>query len=454
MVLPDDAAQGPRLTLGDVGWKWRDYQVRFLADPARCIAVVKARQIGMSEAAAAAAVAEALCNPGRAIWLLSVNLASAKELLLKCAIWLAAFAQCDPSLPSIRQESSERIVLSNRARIEAKPCTKRAVRGMTGTVIWDEAAHAQDDETMWTALAPIIASRPALRVILISTPFGARGVFYRAVHGELDSAAMRWSVHHIDVMRAVREGFPATVLDLRSNFTAEAWAQEFLCSFLSQAGKYFDVKLIKRCYARELPGDEERIVKKRVLAIDCASKQDSAISVAVDWDGEDGYHIHTPTILSSAAHRRTYPEQFEIISAIIDADDWDEVHVDANGVGAGLASFLKAKYGNLIVEVIPTAAWKALHIPALKVDMQAGNVELEPAPVLTTAFNAVTEKRTSANNLVFTAPRDSTGHADGFSAALIGYAAVKRWPDKDLLPPKIARSRAAKAKREAWKSLK
>lgn len=453
MVVRDETA-GPRMTLEGVGWKWRSYQARFLDDRSRFIAVVKARQIGMSEAAAAAAVAEALCNSGRAIWLLAVNLAGAKELLLKCALWLAAFAACDPALPTIRQESTERVVLSNRARIEVLPCTKRAVRGKTGTIIWDEAAHAQDDEAMWTAIAPIIASRADLRIILISTPFGSRGVFYRAVHGELDGPAMRWSVHHVDVHRAVSEGFPKTVLELRSNFTEDGWAQEFECSFLSQAGKYFDVKLIKRCYARELPEDEERLVKKRVLAIDCASKRDSAICVAVDWDGEDGYHIHTPRVLSSAQNRREYPEQFEILCEMIDNDEWDEVHIDANGVGAGLASFLKAKYGNLIVEVIPTAQWKARHIPALKVDMQAGNVELEPAPVLTTAFNAVTEKRTSANNLVFSAPRDSTGHADGFSAALLGYAAVKRWPDKEALPPKIARGRAARSKREAWNSLR
>lgn len=444
-----EVRRGPLTTVADAGWIWRRYQVKFLLDRSRLMVVVKSRQIGMSEAAAALAVKEAMDQPGRAIWLLSVNLASAKEVLRKCKVWATALSACDPAIPKVVQESTESMEFSNGARIMVLPCTAKAVRGKTGTVIIDEAAHVQNDRSIWTAIAPVIASNKSLRMILISTPFGARGVFYDAYHGHLDSPSMKWSKHFIDVDHAVADGFPRDVLDLRGSYTADGWAQEFKCSFVSQQGKYYPVGLITACHEAELPDDVERVVAKRALSIDCASKSDSAVSTVVDFDGDDTYRIHSPIVLSSKENPRNYAQQFDLIKRIVDADreSYDYIVVDANGVGAGLASFLKAEYGSCVIELIPTAPWKAKNIPALKVDMESKKVEIQPDPTLTLAFNSVRERRTAANTVVFDAPRDEHGHADGFSAALMGYAVLKVWPSEKVSPVRVASSRASKSAR-------
>lgn len=448
MTLRDREPTAGELLI-DAGWVWRAYQRKVFRDTSRLIVVAKSRQVGMSEAAAALAVYEAFCTPKRAVWLLSVNMEAGKEVLRKCASWARTFAACDRTgtLPTLKDESVLRLEFTNGSRIHVLPCTQRAVRGKTGTVIWDEAAHAQHDEAIYAAVAPVISSNPSLKLILISTPFGDRGVFYRAFHGLLDTPSLKWSKHRIDVDDAVADGFPASVLELRGTYTADQWAQEFKCAFNSQRGKFYPVDLIKKCYAVELAEDEERVIAKRVLAIDVASKADTSIAVVVDDDGDQAFHIHSPLLLSTTERRRTYPQQFEILATIIESGDFDAVIIDANGVGAGLASFLRARFGSLIIELIPSASWKAKNIPGLKVDMQGGKVEIEPVAVLTSAFNAVKEERTTSNNVVYRAPRDESGHADGFSAALMGYAHLKKWPDAGQAPVKSggrkSRGRAA-----------
>lgn len=442
----DTRSAGQRLI--DAGWVWREYQKKLFRDKARLIVVVKSRQIGMSEAAAALAVSEAMSTAKRAVWILSVNLSSGKEVVRKCLTWARVFAACDPhgAVPTIVRESTESLELSNGSRITVLPCTQRAVRGKTGTVIWDEAAHAQGDEEIYAAIAPVIASNPHLRLILISTPFGDRGVFFRAFHGKLDSKSLKWSKHRIDVHDAVRDGFPETVLDLEGTYTSDQWAQEFLCAFNSQRDRYYPVDLIKRCYAAELAEDEERVVARRVLSIDVASKADTSVALTCDEDGEQGFHFHSPIILSTADERRDYPEQFEILREVILAGDFEAVIIDGNGVGAGLASFLRHEFGSKVIEHMSNASWKAKYIPGLKYDMQGGKVELEAVGVLTTAFNAVKEIRTTSNNVVFRAPRDDSGHADGFSAALMGYGYLKRWPDASAAPALVAGARQSAAR--------
>lgn len=442
MTTTTETAEQPGRVLADAGWVWRAYQRKLFADKSRLIVVAKSRQIGMSEAAAALAVSEALTTAKRAVWILSVNLASGKEVIRKCLMWARVFVTCDKTgvLPGIVRETTECVEFANGSRITVLPCSARSVRGKTGTVIWDEAAHAQNDEEIYAAVAPVIASNPHLRLILISTPFGDRGVFYRAFHGKLDGKGLRWSKHRIDVHDAVRDGFSKKVLGLRPSYSADQWAQEFECAFNSQKGRFFPVDLIKRCYAAELPDDEERVVARRVLAIDVASKTDSSIALTVDDDGEQGFHIHSPIKLSTDLERRTYPEQFELLKVIIQDGNFDWVIVDATGVGAGLASFLRAEFGGIIIEHHASAPFNAKYIPGLKYDMEAGKVEIEPEPDLTTAFNAVKEVRTTSNNVVYRAPRDDSGHADGFSAALLGYSVLKVWPDNKAAPARVAGS--------------
>lgn len=419
-------------------WEWRLYQKKILKDPARLIAVVKARQIGLTELASVLAVMVALSKPKSDVWLLGVNHEGSKEILWRAKSWYEALKiEKGKLIPDIISESTEQITFANKSRITALPCSAKATRGKTGTLILDEFAHVQNDEEIWTAIAPVISSSAKLRLLMFSTPFGERGVFWRAVNGKLDGEKLKWSVHKIDVHEAIADGHSPDVLDLRTSFTEEQWAQEFLCSFLSQADKYFPATLIAKCYERDLEPGYERVVEKRVLGIDLASKRDQSVTIEMDWDGEDGFRFHSPTILSTKMKPVTYPEQFEILKEKIKHGQYDKVIVDATGPGAGLASFLKAEFGNLIIEHNSSAPFKAKYIPALKVDMEAENVELENHNDLVKAFNAVKETRSAANNVIYSMTRDEIDHADLFSASLLAYSVLKKFPSEKPAPPRL-----------------
>lgn len=422
-------------------WRWRKYQKKVLKDTNRLIAVVKARQIGLTELASVIAVIEACSRSRNDVWIVGTNLETAKELLWRAKAWYETLKVLKPNLPNIVTDNTEKIVFSNRSRITALPCSAKAVRGKTGTIIMDEAAHIPNDEEIWTAFAPVISSNKNLKLYMFSTPFGQSGVFYRACHQKLDGENLKWSVHKIDVHQAIADGHSPDVLDLKSSFSEEGWAQEFLCSFTSQQGKYFPADLIRQCYdySFEIPEGEEIYVEKRILGIDLASRKDMSICVECEWDGESFYSIKSPTILSTHNKPLTYPEQFEIIKQMVQENNYDKVIVDATGAGAGLAQFLKAEFGAKIIEHDSTAQWKAKYYPALKVDMQAGNVKLENNTILTNAFNSVIEQKTAANNLVYKLQRDENGHADAFSAAILAYSAVKTFPAELPAPVKIIR---------------
>lgn len=422
-------------------WRWRRYQRAILADPSRLICVVKARQVGLTELAAIFAVMTALGSPRNDVWLLGVNLEGSKEILWRAKAWYEALCLEDPTLPTVLYETTSSITFSNKSRITALPCTAKAVRGKTGTVIMDEAAHYADDEAIWTAFAPVISSSPRLRLVMFSTPNGQRGVFYRAAHGLLDGPRLRWSVHTVDVHKAIEDGHNADVLDLKSSYTEEQWAQEFLCSFLSQAGRYFPAGLTTQCYEVEIPEGLTRYVERKILGIDLASKRDQSVRLRTDWDGENGFRLYDPYIVSSKSNPVPYAKQYDLYAQHIDENEYDRVIVDATGAGAGLASFLAARFGSVIIEQTMTAEFKAKFIPALRVDMEQGNVELAPSPALTSAFNAVREERTTSNNVVYRQARDEHGHADLFSAALLGYSVYKRLPDERPAPPRAVKSR-------------
>lgn len=297
-------------------------------------------------------------------------------------------------------------------------------------------------------------------MVLISTPNGDQGVFADAVHGRLDGPSARWSVHRIDVHTAVAEGFSATVLDLRGSYTADAWAQEFLCSFLSVAGRYFPPELVNSCL-QDPVGPKELVL--RVLSIDLASKRDSSVGLYVEHYSDGSAHVCSPIVLSSAANPVTYPAQLSRITELIDhGPEVGKVVVDAAGPGAGLAQTLTAQYGSrLVQEHTSTTQWKAEEIPALKVAAEGGLLTMAADPVLTLAFGGVRETRTSANRAVFTLARDEHGHSDAFSAALQGYAygrqrlragAMRGPADLQPLPAVVVGSAAKKSRNKSKKS--
>ncbi|MDF2972879.1 MAG: terminase [Microvirga sp.] len=107
-----------------------------------------------------------------------------------------------------------------------------SVRGETlDDLIVDEAAQVKD--SLIAAATPTTAARPDASIIYLSTPFGARGAFYKAWQEE-------------DVWTKITVG-AEECSRIRPDFLAKEkvrlgilWEQEYACRFLASVGGLFD----------------------------------------------------------------------------------------------------------------------------------------------------------------------------------------------------------------------
>lgn len=130
-------------------------------------------------------------------------------------------------------------ILPNGTRIIALPANPDTARGYTADVYLDEFAIHQDSRKIWTALFPVISAGRKLRIT--STPKGKGNKFYDL----MTTNDPIWSKHTVDIYRAVREGLPRDVDELRRALDDEdAWAQEFECKWLDDAESYLSFDLI------------------------------------------------------------------------------------------------------------------------------------------------------------------------------------------------------------------
>ncbi|KCZ73477.1 Terminase-like family [Candidatus Methanoperedens nitroreducens] len=132
------------------------------------------RQSGKSSTAGILALHRALFYPGSLILLVSPSLRQSSELFRKVQDALSKLEQ----QPSLQEDNKLSLTLENRSRIVSLPSTEATIRGFSGAalIIEDEAARVGDE--LYFAVRPMLAVSGG-KLILMSTPFGKRGHFFR-----------------------------------------------------------------------------------------------------------------------------------------------------------------------------------------------------------------------------------------------------------------------------------
>jgi terminase large subunit-like protein len=127
------------------------------------------RQGGKSTMSGVLAAHKALASPGALVLILAPSERQAKETFAKAV----GLYRRDVPADSYRKLGME---LRNGSRIEALPGTERTVRGYSGVdlLILDEAARI--DDALYYTVRPILAVSGG-RLLMMSTPYGKRGVF-------------------------------------------------------------------------------------------------------------------------------------------------------------------------------------------------------------------------------------------------------------------------------------
>lgn len=217
------------------------WQRQLLCSEAPRVLLNCARQSGKSTMAGVVALHGALSVPGSLALILAPAERQAKELFSKIAQAYHALGHVVPA-DSYRKLGME---LTNGSRIEALPGTEKTVRSFSGVdlLIVDEAARIADE--LYFAVRPMLAVSGG-RLMMLSTPFGKRGVFYEAW-----TEGTGWERYTVTAAECPR--IPADFLaEEREALGAWWYAQEYECRFMEAVDSVFTTELIQAALSDEV----------------------------------------------------------------------------------------------------------------------------------------------------------------------------------------------------------
>lgn len=215
-----------------------DWQENLLRSTAPRVLLNITRQGGKSTMSGVIAMHKAVTSPGSLALILAPSERQAKETFAKAA----ALYRDDVPADSYRKLGME---LANGSRIEALPGTEKTVRGYSGVdlLILDEAARVQDE--LYYAVRPMLAVSRG-RLILMSTPFGKRGVFHREW-----TEGKRWERYEIPATKIPRIS-PEFLEEERASLPDAMFRQEFMCEFTETTDEIFTHDMVAGAVADDV----------------------------------------------------------------------------------------------------------------------------------------------------------------------------------------------------------
>ncbi len=196
------------------------------------------RQSGKSTMSAIIALHTALYHPGSLILCLAPALRQSQELFAKIAGYYRDLGR--PVSPVGERRLS--LELKNGSRIITLPGTEKTVRGFAGAslLVLDEAARIEDE--LYYSTRPMLAVSGG-RLIMMSTPYGQRGVF----HEEWIGGSGEWQRFRVSADRVPR--ISAEFLREERRALGSRWyEQEYMCVFGELEGAIFSREAIHRMF--------------------------------------------------------------------------------------------------------------------------------------------------------------------------------------------------------------
>ncbi len=331
----------------------RPYQQRWIDDNKRFKFMVKSARIGISFATCWRRVEIAMRVPGRTCTVLSASKAQSVEFVETCAKLVQLVGETarhvtdEDFIDAVgRIESIQsRISFPNGSRIIALPANPRTARGYPGDAVLDEFAHHEDSYAIFAAVFRQVALGNSLEVF--STGNGEQGKFYDIARqlgldlgvppDELPVMKDGWSGHWIDVHRAVAEGCPINIEEMRRGLNDEdTWNQEFCCIFLKATGAWLTQDLISACEDADATIDLPPgfVARGRLHGgIDVGRDHDATCL----WlDEQIGDIAWTRAVLK--LHAMPFPEQARRLNPIVKM--CTRAAIDKTGMGVGLFDLL------------------------------------------------------------------------------------------------------------------
>jgi hypothetical protein len=135
--------------------------------------------------------------------------------------------------------------LENGSRIITLPGTEKTIRGFSGAtlLVVDEAARV--DDGLYYAIRPMLAVSGG-SLMMLSTPFGKRGVFYEEWTG-----SHAWERYEVPASECPRIP-PEFLEEERATLPSWVYRQEYECSFEETEDQVFTTEMVERAVTSEV----------------------------------------------------------------------------------------------------------------------------------------------------------------------------------------------------------
>jgi hypothetical protein len=212
-----------------------EWQEDFLRSSADRVLLNCSRQSGKSTMSAVIALHRALYHPGSLVLCLAPALRQSQELFGKIANFYRDLGR--PVAP--QGERKLFLELENDSRIITLPGSEKTIRGFSGAALLlvDEASRV--DDGLYYAIRPMLAVSGG-SLMLLSTPFGKRGVFYEEWTG-----SEGWERYEVPACQCPR--ISASFLEEeRRVLPSWVYRQEYECSFEETEDQVFTTEMVER----------------------------------------------------------------------------------------------------------------------------------------------------------------------------------------------------------------
>jgi hypothetical protein len=144
--------------------------------------------------------------------------------------------------------------LANGGVIYCLPASGATIRGLSGSVVFDEMSYLQTGQNdIFPAILPMISATPGARLIFLSSPGGQSGPFYEFfTNPEYDTGD--WLKIKVLASQCPRID-PQQIEKFRVQLSPSAFKREVMAEFTNEGlGSYFSDDFINNLF--ELPGND------------------------------------------------------------------------------------------------------------------------------------------------------------------------------------------------------
>ena len=199
------------------------------------------RQAGKSTTAAVLGLHSALYRPGSLTLLVSPSLRQSSELFRK----VLELRETLPTKPDLLEDNKLSMSVRGGGRVVSLPGSEATIRGFSGATLIVEDEAARVDDSLYMAIRPMLAVNNG-RLILMSTPFGKRGHFWREW-----SEGAKWQRVEVPATEVPR--ISEEFLEEERASMGDWWfSQEYMCEFRESTDSVFSHDAVMNALTDEI----------------------------------------------------------------------------------------------------------------------------------------------------------------------------------------------------------